>query len=167
MGRLLHWVPLISSRFRGRGAIHIARYCVFFFYNQLVHQIGKRVEVARGLEFLDQHNAKKLREDFDGHRDDVVCTVIADIEKEVSVRGTDARLAVSGLSTPGVQGDGTENRLFSRGTVMRWRTVLACALDKASMTTKFNSLTWTITLWGYVPPRCPGRLGVATREPAE
>lgn len=95
----------------------------FFFYNQLVHQIGKRVEVARGLEFLDQHNAKKLREDFDGHRDDVVCTVIADIEKEVSVRGTDARLAVSGLSTCfrclGVRGGGTENRLFSRGAVMR------------------------------------------------
>lgn len=60
-----------------------------------------RVEVARGLEFLDQHNVKKLHEDFNGHRDYVARTVIADMEKEGSAHGTNARSAVLGLSTSG------------------------------------------------------------------
>lgn len=71
------------------------------FYLSLIDRVRDRVLEAQRLRGLEGETRRRLESNFDGHRDDVVRCVIADIEKEVSARGTDAKLAVSGLSTSG------------------------------------------------------------------
>nr|WAK77486.1 MAG: RNA-dependent RNA polymerase [Totiviridae sp.] len=110
------------------------------FYASLLLKIGERVREVASLSSVTGVNLERLSRDFEGHRDDVVRTVIADIEKEVSACGTDARLAVSGLHTSGgprgwereqvvehvrewVQGDAPlfeGEETWVRGTLSRW-----------------------------------------------
>ncbi|KAL3217231.1 hypothetical protein MRX96_006130 [Rhipicephalus microplus] len=71
------------------------------FYRSFLAQVERRVLVASHVTCVPQPSQEVLAADFDGHRDDVIRTILADIERKVSAYGTDARLAFSGLYMSG------------------------------------------------------------------
>nr|UYL95662.1 MAG: RNA-dependent RNA polymerase [Hulunbuir Totiv tick virus 2] len=71
------------------------------FYLSVIDRIRERVSEAESLRSVTGETLARLTDDFEAFRDDVVETVVSDLEKEVSACGTDARLAVSRLYTSG------------------------------------------------------------------